>query len=59
MAEKKEKYEVVFEENDHTTIWKYDLRVTTNGPISVEIKYKKNYSHTPVKKKKSLIDHIK
>ena len=35
------KYELKFEHDDCTTIWKYDASKTTTGPYEVEIKYKK------------------
>jgi hypothetical protein len=57
MGEHKTKWEVVYEESDHTTIWKYNKEITNNGPYCVEIKYKKNYKHEP-EKKKTLIDFV-
>jgi hypothetical protein len=56
--DKKIKWDVIYDENTHTTIWKYDLRITPNGPYCVEVKYKKNYSHIP-EKKKTLGDYAK
>jgi hypothetical protein len=50
--------DVIYDENTHTKIWKYDLRITPNGPYCVEVKYKKNYSHIP-EKKKTLGDYAK
>ena len=44
----KEKYELVFENEYETMIWKYDLTKFKNGPISVEIKPK----YEPIKPKK-------
>lgn len=59
MSERKTKWEVVYEEDDHTSIWKYNTEITKSGPYCVEIKYKKNYNHEPEKKKKkSLIDFV-
>ena len=38
------KYTLEFDEEDGTkSIWTYDKNITTDGPISVEIKYPKNY----------------
>jgi len=36
------KYELRFEHDDCTAIWKYDTSKTNTGPYEVEIKYKKN-----------------
>jgi hypothetical protein len=50
---KPQKWEVVYEDDDHISIWKYDSKKTTNGPVEVEYKYKRNYVH-PGQKKKTL-----
>jgi hypothetical protein len=44
------KFEMVFEDERETIIWKYDYSKFTNGPVSVEIKSK--YSTFEPKKKK-------
>ena len=31
------KYEHVFEDEDCISIWKYNTKITTNGPVEVEI----------------------
>ncbi len=42
--EKPRKFQYVFEDEDgSTSIWKYDLDITTFGPISVEHKYSAKY----------------
>jgi hypothetical protein len=37
------KFERIFEDEESTCIWKYDLDKQPNGPISVEIKYTAKY----------------
>jgi hypothetical protein len=37
------KFEYIFEDEDCTSIWKYDLDKQPNGPISVENKYTAKY----------------
>jgi hypothetical protein len=48
------KFERVYEDEQTISIWKYDLKISTSGPIEVEIKYKKGYVHPLDKKKKTL-----
>ena len=48
------KFERVYEDEETISIWKYDLKISTSGPIEVEIKYKKGYVHPLDKKKKTL-----
>jgi hypothetical protein len=51
-TEKPTKWEHVYEDEETITIWKYNSKVTTAGPVEVEIKYKKGYvAPKPVKKK--------
>ena len=42
-TEKPTKFEYIFEDNESTSIWKYDLKKQPNGPISVEYKWKASY----------------
>jgi hypothetical protein len=42
-TEKPRKFEYVFEDEECTSIWKYDLDKQPNGPISVENKYTAKY----------------
>ncbi len=42
-TEKPKKFEYIFEDEDCTSIWKYDLNKQPNGPISVENKYTAKY----------------
>jgi hypothetical protein len=51
-TEKPTKWEHVYEDEETIAIWKYNSKVTTAGPVEVEIKYKKGYvTPKPVKKK--------
>lgn len=52
------KWEVVYEDEDSISIWKYNTRITTRGPVEVETKYKRGYIH-PSSKKKTLGDLAK
>lgn len=57
--EKPTKWEVVYEDEESISIWKYDRTKTTNGPISVEYKWKKGFDiWTPPNKKKTIKDLI-
>lgn len=42
-AEKPKKFEYIFEDEESTSIWKWDLEKQPNGPISVEYKWKSQY----------------
>lgn len=42
-TEKPTKFEYIFEDEESTSIWKYDLKKFPNGPISVEYKWKAHY----------------
>jgi len=57
--DKSEKFEIVFEKEDSTHVWKYDYTKTKNGPVEVEIRYKKNYIPPSEVKKKTLGDLAK
>jgi len=46
------KFERIFEDEESTSIWKYDLDKHPNGPISVEIKYTAKYLKDMELKKK-------
>ena len=48
------KWEVVYEDEESISIWRYDTRRTTFGPVEVEYKYKRGYQHPTPKKKKTL-----
>jgi hypothetical protein len=54
-----QKFEVIYEKEDSTHIWKYNYDKTKNGPVEVEIRYKKNYVHPTEVKKKTLGDLAK
>ncbi len=53
------KWEVVYENEQCVSIWKYDSKITTNGPISVEHKWKKGFDNPVSTKKKTLGDLAK
>ena len=53
-VEKNTKRQVIYEDEETTTIWKYDSSVTTFGPVEVEIRYKKGYEWSDPSKKKTL-----
>lgn len=42
-TEKPKKFEYIFEDEESTSIWKYDLNKFPNGPVSVEYKWKASY----------------
>lgn len=44
------KWEVVYEDEDTISIWKYNSKITTFGPVEVECKYKRGYIHPNPKK---------
>jgi hypothetical protein len=48
------KWEVVYEDDECISIWRYNSKITTAGPVEVEQKYKKVYVHPLDKKKKTL-----
>ena len=53
------KWEQVYEDEDCISIWKYNSKITTNGPVEVEIRYKRGYVHPKPIKKKTLGDLAK
>ena len=53
------KWEVVFEDENHTIVWRYNLDKTTKGPFEVELKPKKGYTHPSEVKKKTIGDLAK
>lgn len=52
--EKPTKWEVVYEDEECISVWKYNTKITTFGPVEVEHKYKKGYVHPLGQKKKTL-----
>jgi hypothetical protein len=42
-SEKDTKYERIFTSSECVSIWKYDMDITTSGPISVEHKWDSEY----------------
>lgn len=57
--EKNTKRQVVFEDEDTITTWKYDSSITTFGPVEVDVRYKKNYVWVDPTKKKTLGELVK
>ena len=53
---KQTKWEVIYEDDESISIWKYNSKITTAGPVEVEHKYKRGYVHPMEKKKKTLGD---
>jgi len=49
--DKPTKWETVYETDECTSIWKYDSKITTNGPVSVDHKWKKGFEVLSNKKK--------
>lgn len=51
--QEKIKWEIVYEDEDgSTSIWRYDMNKTKNGPCEVEIKFKNIDKKTTKKKTK-------
>ena len=48
------KWEVVYEDEDSISIWRYNSKITTKGPVEVEYKWKKSFNPWTNSKKKSL-----
>lgn len=59
MTKENTKKQIVFEDEETITTWKYDSSVTTFGPVEVDVKYKKNYVWTDPTKKKTLGELVK
>lgn len=54
-----EKFSVTYEDETSISIWKYDKKKSTSGPIEVEYKWKKNFNPWENSKKKTLGDLVK
>jgi hypothetical protein len=53
------KWEVVYEDDISISIWKYNSKITTAGPVEVEYKWKRSFNPWEKNKKKSLSDLVK
>jgi hypothetical protein len=53
-TEKPTKWEVIYEDEECISVWKYNSKITTLGPVEVEHKYKRGCVHPIDKKKKTL-----
>ena len=51
------KWEVVYEDDECISIWRYNSKITTSGPVEVEQKYKRGYVH-PLDKKKNTLGEL-
>lgn len=54
-----DKYSITYEDETSISIWKYDKKKSTSGPIEVEYKWKKNFNPWENSKKKTLGDLVK
>ncbi len=43
-SEKPVKYEITYEDDECISIWKYDTRKTTFGPVEVEYRWKRSFN---------------
>lgn len=59
IIEKPTKWEVVYEDDDSISIWKYNSKITTAGPVEVEHKSKRGYVRPIEQKKKTIGDLAK
>ena len=41
---KQTKWEVVYEDEESISIWKYNSKITTSGPVEVEYKWKRSFN---------------
>jgi hypothetical protein len=53
------KWEIVYEDEQTISVWKYNSAITKNGPVQVEVKYKAGYKPPITQKKKTLGDLAK
>lgn len=57
-VEKPTKFERIYEDDECTSIWKYDLKKNPNGPVEVEYKWKRSFNPWN-QKKMTLSDLVK
>jgi hypothetical protein len=53
-TDKSTKWEIVYEDEETISVWKYNTAIFKNGPISTEIKYKNGFKYPTEEKKKTL-----
>ncbi len=53
------KWEVVYEDDECISIWRYNTNKSTFGPVDVEHKWKKSFNPWGKKEKKTLGDIVK
>lgn len=51
--------EVIYEDEDCVSIWRYNLSKSNSRPVEVEYKWKKNFNPWEKSKKKSLGELVK
>ena len=56
--DKPTKWEITYDTEECVSTWKYNMEITTNGPVSVEHRWKKGFDGSE-KKKKTLGDLAK
>jgi hypothetical protein len=56
IEEKPTKWEVIYEDEMEISIWRYNSKITTGGPVEVENRFKRGYKPPVEKKKKTLGD---
>ena len=52
------KFEIIYEDEESISTWKYDLKKFQNGPVEVEIKYKRGVIHPALKNEKKYIKDL-
>ena len=57
--EKPTKWEVVYEDDECISIWKYNTNKTKFGPVEVEYKWKRSYNPWDKKQKRTLGELVK
>lgn len=53
------KYEIIFEDDDCISIWRYNLKKSSTNAYEVEYKWKKSFNPWEKSKKKTLGDLVK
>jgi hypothetical protein len=48
------KWERIYEDEDCVSIWKYNSKITTNGPVEVEYRWKRSFNPWGDNKKKTI-----
>lgn len=48
------KWERIYEDEESVSIWKYNSKITTNGPVEVEYRWKRSFNPWSANKKKTI-----